>query len=191
MRSGCVFLSEAALVGHVLSAGSGCLSRWSSPPSFSFWSVTVTFPHLFRYKCGNTSFTATSLKLLHYVLWFPYTLSLPLTRTFINSLLVNKPSWNFPILSVQSVSSWDPDRYNMLVWLHPPFSKKWNCRTLKDIKCWWSNLTLAGFGGKVPPRTQSCWGRCLYTQQPPQCFLWSRSESKASVRLCIILILSS
>ena len=91
----------------------------------------------------------------------------------INSPFVNKPSWNFPILSVPSVSCWDPDRYNMLVWLHPPFSKKWNCRTLKDLKCWWSNLTLAGFGGKVPPRTRSCWARRLHTQRPSQCFLIS------------------
>ena len=92
-------LSEAALVGDVVSAGSVCLSRWSSPPSFSFWSVTVPFPHLFRSKCRNTSSTATSLKLLRCILWFPYTLSSPLTRTFINSLLVNKPSWNHPPVS--------------------------------------------------------------------------------------------
>ena len=109
----------------------------------------------------------------------------------INSPFVNKPSWNFPILSVPSVSCWDPDRYNMLVWLHPPFSKIWNCRTLKDIKCWWSNLTLTGFGGKVPPRTWSCWGQRLHTKRASQRFLWSRAESKASIILCTILILSS
>lgn len=90
VRSGCVFPWlppwEAALVRHVLSAGSMCLSRQLSPLSFPFWSVTVPFPHPFRSRYSNTSSTATSLKLLHYVLWFPYTLPSPLTRTFINSL---------------------------------------------------------------------------------------------------------
>lgn len=90
VRSGCVFPWlppwEAALVRHVLSAGSMCLSRQPSPLSFPFWSVTVPFPHPFRSRYSNTSSTATSLKLLHYVLWFPYTLPSPLTYLYKQSL---------------------------------------------------------------------------------------------------------
>lgn len=40
-----------------------------------FCSVAAPSPHPFRSSCNNTSFTATSLGLLHNVLWFLYTLS--------------------------------------------------------------------------------------------------------------------
>lgn len=77
VRLGCVFPwllpQEAALDWHVLpSRISGPFQATFTIQPFFSGSATAPSPHPSRSRCSNTSSTAPSLRLLHYVLWLSY-----------------------------------------------------------------------------------------------------------------------